>query len=126
AHARGSLSHWHAIAFNLGIGALQPRWHLRPRKPAAHDQGHRLLVVPDVPEAGADRAVATLAPLSHATMATGAPGAVPGILTDGEVRIFLCQGGNTQSDTGGKRQDATAQIAVHTAHASTSAMDGSW
>src|SRR5437899_713768 len=116
----------HAIAFNLGVGALQPSWHRRrPRNPAAHDPHHRLFAERDVPEAGANRVVAAVAALSHAAVTSGARGPGPGFLAGSEARVVLGQDGDSQSDTGGKRQDAAAQIATHANHFSTCAMDNS-
>src|SRR6516164_1763325 len=125
-HAGGCRPQWNAIAFNLGIGALQPSWHGRVRTPAAHDLRHRRFVVLDAPEARPIRVVAAVAALSHAAVTIGARGPEPGVLAGSEARIVLGQRGDSQSDTGGKRQDAAAQIATHANHFSTCAMDGSW
>src|SRR5262249_47940172 len=97
-----------------------------PRHPPAHAPHHRLFVVRDVPEAGANRVVAAVAALSHAAVTIGARGPGPGFLAGSEARIVLGQDGDNQSDTGGKRQDAAAQIATHANHFSTCAMDNSW
>src|SRR5262249_58579207 len=92
----------------------------------AHDLHHRRFVVLDAPEARPIRVVVAEAAPRRGTMTIGARGPEPGVLAGSEARIVLGQRGDSQSDTGGKRQDAAAQMATHANHFSTCAMDGSW
>src|SRR5262249_29207442 len=88
-----------AITRTLGVGAVEPAWHLGARKPATDRLDKSRAVEPRLAQARTSRKFAADATFARGAMALKASGLIPRCLACGEPSVVLLEGRSREGGT---------------------------